>query len=142
MKSRMLVSLLLALVMLAALATPALAGKPEKGFFHREIGEPSGWGKYSLQVTRLNQIKVTVVLKDATPLKQYRLILNYGVTPSLGNGKALDYITADDNGNIRYTTKTTIATSNKYVRLKFLHHPYLAINSSFYGDVEELTFKT
>ena len=63
MKSKILISLLLAVLMLGTLASPALAGAPEKGDLQR-ISEPlPGGGKYSFQATHSNDLKVTVVIK-------------------------------------------------------------------------------
>ena len=73
MKSKVLVSLLLALAMLATLATPALAGKPAKGDLYVWDDGPTGTvvGSVSLQRTHDNLHKLSLVLKGATPDAHY-----------------------------------------------------------------------
>jgi hypothetical protein len=80
MKSRIFVSLLLALVMLVTLATPALAGKPAKGGLYAWDFGPVGpeIGSVSLQRTHDNHIKVSLVFKGATPSQQYYVRLSNG----------------------------------------------------------------
>ncbi len=77
MKSKVLVSLLLALIMLFTLAAPALAGKPEK-VDEWTYWSGSGWyatsnitGYAKLQVTHDNQLKLTVVVAGLTEGDQY-----------------------------------------------------------------------
>ena len=80
MKSKILVSLLLALVMLVTLATPALAGKPAKGGLYAWDFGPIGTetGSVSLQRTHDNYIKLSLVLKGGTPGQQYFVRLANG----------------------------------------------------------------
>jgi hypothetical protein len=88
MKSRITISILLAVLMLGTLATPALAGAPVKGSFG--LTDPTnhpGEGKLSLQITRDNYLKVTAVVKGAKPGNQYDVyvyVSGYGPSENLG----------------------------------------------------------
>jgi len=73
MKSRIVISILLAVLMLATLAAPAFAAKPAKGDLYTWDGGPTGTatGSVSLQRTRDNYIKLSLVLKGGTPGERY-----------------------------------------------------------------------
>ena len=73
MKSKLIMSLLLAVLMLGTLATPAFAGKPAKGDLYVWDDGPTGTvtGSVSLQRTRDNYIKLSLVLKGGTPGERY-----------------------------------------------------------------------
>jgi hypothetical protein len=90
MKSKITISILLAVLMLGALATPAFAGKPAKGgLYVWDDGPTAGTvtGSVSLQRTRDNYIKLSLVLKGATPGGQYyvRLPNNAAYWPDSGD---------------------------------------------------------
>ena len=68
MKSKIFISLLVALVMLFTLTAPALAGKPSRGDLMRNPDQEGPWEpgmkyQYAAQVTHDNYVKVTIVLK-------------------------------------------------------------------------------
>jgi len=77
MNSKILVSLLVALVMLFTLAAPALAGKPQTLDVLQWSGggyipdTETGTAKY--QVTHDNQMKITVIVTGLTPGDQYQV---------------------------------------------------------------------
>jgi hypothetical protein len=76
MKSKLFISLLLSLVMLFALAAPALAGKPSRGDLMRSLNQEGPWEpgmkyQYAVQVTHNNYVKVTIVLKGQTENNDY-----------------------------------------------------------------------
>ena len=138
MKSKVLISLLVALVMLFTLAAPALAGKPIKGDFNRLAGT-SGHGSYSFQVTHNNDLKITCVIRNYEP--------NTDLQASIGLGEEevtlwlpLDYVSTDARGNLRYTTTKTYATDMVKVNVRFLHSPYTGLNVSFIGNEKTLTY--
>jgi hypothetical protein len=80
MKSRIIISMLLAVLMLGTLTIPTFAAKPEKGGLYEWDFGPIGTetGKVSLQRTRDNYIKLSLVLKGATPGGQYYVRLSNG----------------------------------------------------------------
>lgn len=77
MKCKIFISLLLALVMLVTLATPALAGKPHKvnilewSASTTVPGTETGIAKY--QVTHDNQLKITIIVEGLTPGDTYQV---------------------------------------------------------------------
>jgi len=133
-------ALALALVLLFTVATPALAGAPGKGHFTSYA--PADVAKYSLQATHDYDIKVTVVLRGATPNTKYEVSLDYGSdTPTDGNAFIGDF-TTDGKGNIRYVVKDTgWSPGTLNYQLKLLEDPYGLTNLAFVGDIETLTFK-
>jgi len=74
MKSKIIISILLAVLMLGILAIPAFAAKPAKGDLYVWDGgvvPGTETGSVSLQRTRDNYIKLSLVLKGGTPGKRY-----------------------------------------------------------------------
>jgi len=83
MKSKIIISLILAVLMLATLATPALAARPHKAdLFERSTGgtpiPDTETGSVSLQLTHDNHVKITVVLKGVTPGQSYQVYCSTG----------------------------------------------------------------
>ena len=76
---RVALALVLALVMLVTLATPALA-RPLRGDLV-PLNEPIGTGKYVLQVTHDNHLKVTVTLSGAETNDEYFVYLYSQTNP-------------------------------------------------------------
>ena len=106
MKSKIIISILLAVLLLGTLATPAFAGKPAKGDLLEWTGGPTGGptagtetGKVSLQRTRDNYIKLSLVLKGAIPGERYyiRLPNNAAYWPDTGDSA----IYANSRGVVR-----------------------------------------
>ena len=101
MKSRIIISMLLAAAMLGTLAIPAFAAKPEKGGLYEWDFGPIGTetGKVSLQRTRDNYIKLSLVLEGATPGGQYYVRLSNGAAywPDTGDNA----IYANSRGVVR-----------------------------------------
>jgi len=147
MKSKLLISLLLAVVMLVTLATPALAAKPEKGHLMRQSGEPSGYGKYSFQATHNNDLKFTVVIRDATPNKDYRLYVWHSSTPNPypdGDAYSVANVTTDDRGNLRYTgilPDPGAFFGSEYFVMQVRRDPYAYNSHAFIGYAENIFFK-
>ena len=103
MKSKIIVSLLLALVMLFTLAAPALAGRPQKGMLQQE-GSETGTAKFACQATHDNRVKVTIVLKGGY-IKNDKYFV-FIVEPFLDETDPLKYreagwIMTDSNGDAR-----------------------------------------
>ena len=74
MKSRIAISILLGVLILGILATPAFAAKPAKGDLYTWDGgivPGTETGSVSLQRTRDNYIKLSLVLKGGTPGTRY-----------------------------------------------------------------------
>lgn len=150
MKSKILVSLLLALAMLFSIAAPALAGGPSKGGMARySDNEPSGWGKYALQATRDNDLKITVVIRGATPDKTYQMVLWHTDNPSEppypdGGSYVLGIVTTDGRGNLRYSEKfgDTFPPGPEYFQIQLLQSPYDPDEDTcFLGIKATVTFK-
>jgi hypothetical protein len=102
MKSKIIISILIAVLMLGILATPAFAAKPVKGDLYVWDGgvvPGTETGSVSLQRTRDNYIKVSLILKDATPGQQYYVRLPNGAAywPDTGD----DAIYANSRGVVR-----------------------------------------
>jgi len=106
MKSKVIISLLLALVMLFALATPALAGKPvgdtlvpNTGLGGAEGAEVNNYEcSAKIQVTHTNELKVTVVIKGAIASAEYRIEVH---DQSKGWCTPHWHLTTDSRGNAR-----------------------------------------
>jgi len=84
MKSKIIISLILAVLMLVTLATPALAAKPHKvDLFEKSTGgtpiPDTETGSVSLQLTHDNYVKITVVLKGVTPGQAYQVYCSGGM---------------------------------------------------------------
>lgn len=106
MKSKIFVSILLAVVMLCTLATPAFAGKPQRGDLLEWTGGTSGGpiadtetGRVSLQRTRDDYIKISLVLEGAIPGEKYWIRAPDGtpIWPDSGNYQ----VYANQNGVLR-----------------------------------------
>lgn len=79
MKSKIVISLILATLMLTTVATPVLAGKPIRGEItdiYPSDDHPMETGKVSLQVTHDNHLKVTAVLTGGAYPKSYYVFVN------------------------------------------------------------------
>jgi hypothetical protein len=108
MKSKLIMSLLLAVLMLGILATPAFAAKPAKGDLYVWDGgvvPGTETGSVSLQRTRDNYIKLSLVLNGATPGERYyvRLPNNAAYWPDTGE----DAIYANSRGVVRVKLTST-----------------------------------
>ncbi|MFC1870821.1 hypothetical protein ACFLYF_00230 [Chloroflexota bacterium] len=79
MKSKIIISLLLALIMVFTLAAPALA-KPEK---FRQINADTGTGQASLRVDKDNHLVISVSLRNAIS-GDYKIALQYGGYTEVG----------------------------------------------------------
>jgi hypothetical protein len=77
MKSKIVISILLAVLMLGTLATPVLAGRPYKVTLEAYSPEPVDTviAKCALQVAHDNDVTVTISLRGATPDCEYWVIL-------------------------------------------------------------------
>jgi hypothetical protein len=140
MRFKVVVALSLALVMLVTLATPALAAAPQKGGFAIYPPETADRAIYSLQATHDNDLKVTVVLRGASPSTQYRVILMWGTGGVPGNGVALDYVTTNERGNLRYTIKQGPWGGVRNFQLKLLKAPYTPDDIAFMGGIRAFIF--
>jgi hypothetical protein len=106
MKSKILISLLIASVMLVTLATPALAGKPQKcdilewSGSNYIAGTETGFAKY--QVTHDNQLKITIVVEGLTPGETYQV---YDSPDGFIWGT--DFITVNDRGILKFRGTST-----------------------------------
>ena len=110
MKLKTLIAVSLALLMVVILATPALAAKPAKGDLFESDGTNhvipgTETGSVSLQRTRDNYIKLSLVLKGATPGERYyvRLPNNAAYWPDTGE----DAIYANSRGVVRVKLTST-----------------------------------
>jgi hypothetical protein len=134
MRFKTLIAVTLALVILVTLAAPAFAGKPSRGQF-QYYGDPleQGAEKITLQATHDNHLKVTVVLKGATPGNLYTVLVTGGSTFNSPNFRI------NDRGVGRWsgiTTQTyTPATTQIRVTLQ------RATLNSFYTPYLPITFK-
>ena len=122
MKSKIIISILLAVLMLGTLATPAFAGKPAKGDLLEWTGGVSGepvtgteTGKVSLQRTRDNHIKLSLVLRDATPDARYYIRLNNSaaywddvVTPIYANSRGVLRVRLTSKDPMNFTTMSIV----------------------------------
>ena len=106
MKSKLLISLSLALVMLVTLATPALAGKPQQcdilewSGSNYVTGTETGFAKY--QVTHDNQLKITIVVEGLTPGDTYQV---YDSPDGFIWGT--DFITVNKRGILKFRSTST-----------------------------------
>jgi len=121
MKSKITVSILLAVLMLATLATPALAGKPAGGGLYAWDMGPVGpeIGSVSLQRTHDNHIKVSLVFKGATPDQQYYV--------RASNGAALwddSSVYANSRGVLRVKLTSTNPTMLTTFSIVVEEYPY------------------
>lgn len=100
MKSKVIVSLLLAVLMLGALVTPVLADRAAGDFGDGYGGEP-GTGKYSVRTTHDNRLKVTVSLRGAMPNSTYEVRV-HSPSPLSYTAQAGTFMT-DSRGNGRFS---------------------------------------
>jgi len=104
MKSKILISLLLALLMVGTLAAPALADPPAGAGKLNPEGDESGKGVYVLQTTPDDELRIIVVLNGAEPNQTYTILLWWQLwkpippRPSHHPGD----ITTDEKGNGRF----------------------------------------
>lgn len=106
MKHRISISIILALAMLAALAVPVLAGKPQKcdilewSGSNYVAGTETGFAKY--QVTHDNQLKITIVVEGLTPGATYQV---YDSPDGFIWGT--DFITVNMRGILKFRSTST-----------------------------------
>jgi len=112
MKHKMLISILLALVMLVTLATPALAGKPFKAYMFKGT-ETQGTVQCGLQTTHDNYIKLTFVAKGVTGNRTYHVWV-YDNTNPYYDWHYAGYFQADENGKARARVKTSGSFADGY----------------------------
>jgi hypothetical protein len=131
MRFKTLIAVTLALVILVTLAAPAFAGKPSKGEF-QVYGDPLAQGeeKITIQATHDNHLKVTVVLKGATPGNLYTVVASGGGTFNSPNFRINDRGVGRWSG-ITTQTYTSATTSirvflNRDAATRF-YTPYLPI---------------
>ena len=120
MKSKIIISMLLAVLMLGILAIPAFAAKPGKGdLFEYDGGVIPGTetGSVSLQRTHDGLIKLSLVLKGATPGERYYIRLPNGAAYWPDTGE--DAIYANSRGVVRVRLISTgpIAASSIAIRV-------------------------
>jgi len=111
MKSKVIISLILAVLMLVTLATPALAAKPLTVELRGWVaGEPTGpvVGKVSVQVTHDNSLRTTVVLKEGTPGVTYQVMSN------LNLGLDSDTFTVGKSGRGRLAGRSNTTYGGSY----------------------------
>ena len=130
MKSKILISLLIASVMLVTLATPALAGKPQKcdilewSASNYIAGTETGFAKY--QVTHDNQLKITIVVEGLTPGETYQV---YDSPDAFIWGT--DFITVNDRGILKFRgTSTAGFTANTSHRVFIRDASYAVVYAS------------
>ncbi len=146
MKFKIIISLILAVVMLVTLATPALAGRPAKGYLTPYADEvpPGAFGKYAFQATHDNYLKVTVVLRGAQPNTIYWLQLWYGnETPySDGNSWAYQAVMTNERGSLRYSQiLDEVWGGTQYFQLQVMAFPYNYLDDTAYmSGIETFTF--
>jgi hypothetical protein len=102
MKKRLAIAVILALVMLVTLATPALAGKPAKSIM-RDSDTHLVAGTCSLQVTSNNELKVTISLRgaDSGDYDAYWLSANYNNPDGISTNGYLGVLTVNSRGSGR-----------------------------------------
>ncbi|MFC2069133.1 hypothetical protein ACFLTP_09050 [Chloroflexota bacterium] len=140
MKSKTLISLSLALVMLFTLATPALAGPP-----HREtllaVGEPTApTQKSAAQATHNNTVKVTIVLKGATENQLYYVYVKHVFNSTYHEAGSFQ---TDGKGNARYRgfTTDTFSSGDRTLQLFVEDSQAPPTSTRFQTSGFELTFK-
>ena len=105
MKKKLALALVISLVMLVTVATPVLAGNAAKGdLVINTSNESASKATYTLQVTKNNDLKITLVIRGATANKTYEMTVWYRNSPTN------DYVvysqtdvTTDKRGNLRYS---------------------------------------
>jgi hypothetical protein len=142
MKSKVIISLTIALLMLVTLATPALADRAS-GSLTPQGGEP-GIGKYSIRTTHDNYLKVTVSLRGAMPDATYKVHV-YSAAP-LYFEMAGTFMT-NKKGSGRFSGFAIIGGGDTNPKVfdsgswSFSIRVYRLANQKFYGPVDEVTFK-
>jgi len=112
MKSKLLISVLLALVMLVTLTAPALAGKPFKAYMFKGT-ETQGTVQCALQTTHDNYIKLAFVAKGVTGNRTYHVWVYDNTSPYYDWHYAGSF-QADENGKARARTKTSDTFADGY----------------------------
>ena len=121
MKSKILVPLFLALVLILTLATPVMAAKPGKGdlYLLNDGVKTAIAGKVSLQRTHDGFIKLSLFIEDATPGQQYYV--------RLGNGAAYwddSNVYADSRGVVRARLISTEPIASSTIAIFVDEAPY------------------
>jgi hypothetical protein len=123
-KSKIIISILLAVLVLGILATPAFAGKPAKGGLYVWDDGPTGTetGSVSLQRTRDNYIKLSLVLKGATAGERYYVRLPNGAAywPDTGD----DAIYANSRGVVRVRLTSIEPITSASIAIVVKQAPY------------------
>jgi hypothetical protein len=120
MKSKIIISILLAVLMLAALAIPAFAAKPGKGdLFEHDGGIIPGTetGKVSLQRTHDGLVKLSLVITGATPGEQYFVRLGNGAAYWPDTGDNAIYANSRGVVRVRRISTQPIASSTIAIRV-------------------------
>ena len=103
MKSKVFLSLLLALVTVFTLAAPVLAAGPAgAGKLNPQLDIESGRGAYLLRVVGDNDLQLKVILMGAQANEDYDLLLWWDEGEDSWNPNP-GWITTDDKGNYRAT---------------------------------------
>jgi hypothetical protein len=132
-KSRVIIALSLALVMLLTLAAPALA-KPVTGTM-TPFGGVSGTATYALSATHSDNLKVNIVLKGVAQV-QYQV----WIVDSDGNEISVgDNFWANARGIARFTAVTTQAFSNSDSPFK-IRVGQVGVGAKFWVDSVAVTF--
>jgi hypothetical protein len=107
MKSKITISILLAVVMLFTLTVPALAGRPAKAKVEAYGNTAVVVGKCSAQATHNGELKITVSLRGATPGVYYiKWLSGSGNNPSafsLGGATEPASFTVNESGRGRFS---------------------------------------
>jgi hypothetical protein len=133
MKSRVIIALSLALVMLLTVAAPALA-KPTTGTLEK-YGGVLGTGTYALAATRNNNLKITIVLKGVAQVQYQVWIIDK-------NGSEIDFadkFTPNSRGSARYTVTTNETFSNTDSPFD-IRVGQVGVGAKFYADNVPVTF--
>lgn len=111
MKSKTLIALLLALLMLGTMAIPVLAVGKQAGQAIFPQGEESGHGAYILRVSPDNDLTITIYLIRAKPNQTYYGNLWWNCTEGSPPGDSWGFtvvepFVTDEKGNCFYTATT------------------------------------
>ena len=143
MKSKLVISLLLAVLMLGTLVTPVLADRAA-GYLTNQASEP-GIGKYSIRTTHDNYLKVTVSLRGAMPNTTYKVLV---YSSQLGYFEQAGTLETNKKGNGRFSGFAIIGGGDTNPKVfnagncVFSIHVYRLANQKFYSSPEdEVTFK-
>ena len=107
MKSKLFISLLIAVVMLVTLTTPALAGRPAKANVEVYGNPTEVVGKCSAQATHNDELKITVSLSGVEPGTYYIKWLSGSINnpspASLGGATEPASFTVNERGRGRFS---------------------------------------